>query len=95
MILAKVVGTVVSTVKNDRIIGSKYLLLEKCNQSGEKKGDYLVALDLVGVGNNEMVYVAESTSARETPQTINKPVDAIIIGIIDIIDENDKIVYKK
>ncbi len=95
MNLAKVVGTVVSTVKNDGIKGSKYLLLEKCNQSGEKKGDYLVALDLVGAGNNEMVFIAESTSARETPITINKPVDAIVIGIVDLIDENDKVVYKK
>ncbi|NCO53800.1 MAG: ethanolamine utilization protein EutN [Bacteroidetes bacterium CG02_land_8_20_14_3_00_31_25] len=95
MNLAKVVGTVVSTVKNDGIEGSRYLLLEKCNQSGEKKGNYLVALDLVGAGNDELVFVAESTSARETPITANKPVDAIIIGIIDLIDENEKIVYKK
>ena len=87
MLLAKVVGTIVSTVKNDSIKGSKYLLLEKCNQSGEKKGDYLVALDLIGAGNDELVFVAESTSARETPVTVNKPVDAIIIGIIDLILE--------
>jgi microcompartment protein CcmK/EutM len=95
MNLAKVVGTVVSTIKNDGIEGSRYLLLAKCNQAGEKKDDYLVALDLVGAGNDELVFIAESTSARETPLTANKPVDAIIIGIIDLIDENDKIVYKK
>lgn len=95
MILAKVVGTVVSTVKNDGISGAKYLLIEKCSQSGEKKGDYIVALDLVGAGNNEMVLVAEGSSARETLQTVNKPLDALIVGIIDLIDENDKIVYRK
>ena len=95
MILAKVVGTVVSTVKNDGISGAKYLLIEKCNQSGERKGDYIVALDLVGAGNNEMVLVAEGSSARETSQTVNKPLDALIVGIIDLIDENDKIVYRK
>ncbi|OFX58472.1 MAG: ethanolamine utilization protein EutN [Bacteroidetes bacterium GWA2_30_7] len=95
MILAKVVGTVVSTVKNDGISGASYLLIEKCNQSGDRKGDFIVALDLVGAGNNEMVIVAEGSSARETSQTVNKPLDALIVGIIDLIDENDKIVYRK
>jgi len=95
MILGKVVGTVVSTNKSIDIEGARYLLVEKCNQKGETKADFLVALDLVSAGYNEMVMIAESTSARETPLTQNKPVDAIIVGIIDLIDENDEIVYRK
>jgi len=95
MILGKVVGTVVSTTKSIDIEGARYLLVEKCNQKGEPKSDFLVALDLVSAGYNEMVMIAESTSARETPLTQNKPVDAIIVGIIDLIDENDEIVYRK
>ena len=65
-------------------------LLEK-----KLKNDFLVALDLVSAGNDELVMISESTSARETPTTTNKAVDAIIVGIIDMIDENDKVVYKK
>jgi len=95
MIIGKVVGTVVSTQLSVNIPGAKFLLVDKTNQHGEKKGEYLVALDLVGAGNNELVFISESTSARETPLTINKPIDAIIIGIIDAIDENETIVYSK
>ena len=49
----------------------------------------------MGAGNDELVMIAESTSARETATTANKPIDAIIIGIIDEIDENEKTTYKK
>jgi ethanolamine utilization protein EutN len=82
MILGKVVGTVVSSIKNDSLSGARYLLVEKCNQQGVKKGDYVVALDLVGAGNDELVMVSEGSSA-------------VIIGIIDSIEENETVVYKK
>jgi microcompartment protein CcmK/EutM len=95
MIIGKVVGTVVSSTKNVDISGARFLLVEKTNQSGQSKGDYLVALDLVGSGHNELVMISESTSARETFVTNNKPIDAIIVGIIDLIDENEKLIYKK
>ena len=95
MILGKVKGTVVSSEKNINIPGARFLLIDKCNSKGETKGDYLVALDLTGAGNNEMVMVSQSTSARETPVTKNKPIDAVIVGIIDMIDEYDKVVYRK
>ncbi len=95
MILGKVVGTVVSNSTNIGIDGARFLLIDKCNQQGEKKNDFIVALDLIGVRNDEMVMISESTSARETITTANKPVDAIIIGIVDVIDENEKLTYKK
>jgi len=95
MILAKVVGTVISSTKSDEITGARYLLVEKSNQFGETNDDYVVALDLVGANNNELVMVSESSPARDTLETVNKAVDAIIVGIVDIIDENDKVVYRK
>jgi len=95
MILGKVVGTVVSTKKNVNIDGAKFLLIDICNQSGKKKGDFLVALDLVGAGYDEMVMVSQSTPARETALTQNKPIDAVIVGIVDLIDENEEEVYRK
>lgn len=95
MIIGKVVGTVVSSTITVDIKGARFLLVEKTNQSGQKKGDYLVALDLVGAGHDELVMISESTSARETPVTNNKPIDAIIVGIIDLIDENETSIYIK
>jgi microcompartment protein CcmK/EutM len=95
MVLGKVVGTITSSSIKVEIPGGRYLLVNKCNQAGQVKNDFLVALDLVSAGNDELVMISESTSARETPTTTNKAVDAIIVGIIDMIDENDKVVYKK
>lgn len=95
MELGIVVGTIVSSTKDDKIEGARYLLVDKCNQSGKKKGDYIVALDLIGAGRDEMVLLSTGSSARETEITTNKPIDAAIIGIVDLIDEQEKIVYKK
>jgi carbon dioxide concentrating mechanism protein CcmL len=95
MILGKVVGTIVSSSKNDGMEGSRYLLIEKTDQYGRKKGDFIVAFDPIGVANDELVMVTEGSPARETPLTINKPLDALIVGIVDLIDENDTVVYRK
>jgi len=95
MILGKVVGIITSSSNSIEISGGRYLLVNKCDQKGKLKNDFLVALDLVSAGKDEMVMISESTSARETTTTQNKAVDAIIIGIIDMIDESDKVVYKK
>jgi carbon dioxide concentrating mechanism protein CcmL len=95
MVLGKVVGTVVCSSRNDGIEGASYLLVEKTNQHGEKKGDYLVALDIIGVGHDELVLVSEGSPSRETPLTVNKPFDALIVGIVDSIDENDRLIYRK
>jgi len=95
MILGKVVGTVVAVTNGVDIKGAKFLLINKCDQRAEKKDDFIVALDLVGAGYDELVMVSQSTPARETKITSNKSVDAIIVGIIDVIDENENVVYKK
>jgi microcompartment protein CcmK/EutM len=95
MILGKVVGTVVNSTQNIDISGPRFLLIDKCNQKGERKSDFIVALDLVSAGYDELVMIAESSSARQTPVTNNKPVDAVIVGIVDVIDENEIIIYRK
>jgi microcompartment protein CcmK/EutM len=95
MLLGKIVGTVVSSVRADGFEGARYLLVDKADQHGKTRGDYLVALDFIGANHGEMVMIAESTSARETPLTTNKPVDTLIVGIIDLIDENEKVTYRK
>jgi microcompartment protein CcmK/EutM len=95
MILGKVVGTIVSSQKADGMDGARYLLVNKCNPHFKTRNDFIIVLDLVGANNGELVMISESTSARETPATVNKPVDAIIIGIVDVIDEYDQVVYRK
>jgi len=95
MVLGKVVGTITSSSNSIKISGGRYLLINKCDQKGELKNDFMIALDLVSAGNDELVMISESTSARETTTTTNKAVDAIIVGIIDMIDESDNIMYKK
>jgi microcompartment protein CcmK/EutM len=95
MTLGKITGTVVSSRISVDIEGGRYLLVDKCNQHGIVKGDYVVALDLVGAGPGELVLLTEGSPARETPATVNKPLDALIVGIVDMIDENDKVIYKK
>lgn len=95
MTLGKVVGTIVTHSRNDGMDGSRYLLIARTDQYGFKREDYIVALDTLGVGYDEMVMVTEGSPARETPDTINKPCDALIVGIIDRIDEMGTIVYRK
>lgn len=93
--MGKVVGTIASSTINDGMQGSRYLLIDKTDQFGKQKGDYIVALDVVGAGYNELVMVTEGSPSRETTITNNKPLDALVVGIIDLIDENDIIVYRK
>lgn len=95
MVLGKISGTITSSTNSTDIPGGRYLLVNKCNQQGELKNDFLIALDLVSAGNDEMVMVSQSTAARETTTTRNKAIDAVIVGIVDTIDENEKVVYKK
>lgn len=96
MILAKVVGTVVSTRKESKIEGIKFLLLEKINPTNmQGKGDYLVAMDSVGAGLGEVVFFVAGSSSRLTAVTEGKPSDATIISIVDFIDINGEYVYRK
>lgn len=96
MVLAKVVGTVVSTRKEPKIEGIKFLLLEKIDPSSMKgKKDYLVAMDSVGAGPGEVVFYVSGSSSRMTETTEGKPSDATITAIVDLIDIDGKTVYHK
>ncbi|MGQ9472786.1 MAG: EutN/CcmL family microcompartment protein [Candidatus Caldatribacteriaceae bacterium] len=96
MILARVVGTVVSTRKEEKIQGIKFLLLEKIDPATLKgKGDYLVAMDCVGAGKGEIVFYVSGSSARMTAVTEGRPSDAAIVAIVDEIELDGKIVYQK
>jgi microcompartment protein CcmK/EutM len=95
MITARVCGTVVSSQRSDEISGAKFLLIQKCDASGKKEPEYMVALDSVGAGYGEMVLVSQGSACRQTVLTDEKPIDALIIGIVDLIDQENKVVYQK
>jgi len=96
MQLARVSGTVVSTRKEQRIEGIKFLLLEKIDAATmEGKKDYVVAMDSVGAGIGEVVFYASGSSSRMTTVTDGKPSDAAIIAIVDSIDVKGELVYQK
>ena len=96
MQLARVTGTVVSTRKEQRIEGIKFLLLEKIDAATmEGKKDYVVAMDSVGAGAGEVVFYASGSSSRMTTVTDGKPSDAAIIAIVDLIDVKGETVYQK
>jgi len=90
-----VAGSVVSDTKSESLPAAKYLLVQGCDQTGKLKDDYLVAIDEMGAGAGEMVLVSQGSSARQTESTDKKPIDAVVIGIVDLIDEHGKIAYKK
>ena len=86
MILAKVVGTVVATRKDERLVSNKLLVARPMDPRGRTDGAYLVAVDTVDAGVGETVLIVSGSSARMASGLKDCPVDAAIVGIIDHID---------
>ncbi len=86
MILGKVVGTVVATRKDERLAGSKLLLVQPVQPDGSPRGAPLVAVDTVDAGAGERVLVVGGSSARMAEGMTDRPVDAAIVGIVDTVD---------
>ena len=95
MILAQVLGTVVSTRKDGGLMGLKLLYVREVDATFAPTGNVLVAADAVGAGSDEIVLVAAGSSARMTEVTREKPVDAVICGIVDVIEVGGRDVYLK
>jgi len=90
MILGKVIGTVWSTKKDENLVGSKLLIVRQLDLDFQEKNTFLIAVDSVGAGEGEVVLVASGSSARQTVLTKNKPVDAVIMAIVDKLDVSIK-----
>ena len=86
MQLGKVIGTVWSTRKDEKLVGAKFLIVKQLDLEGKLKDSFTVAVDSVGAGVGEVVLFASGSSARQTVQTKNKPVDAVIMAIVDKLD---------
>ena len=95
MTLAKVVGTVVSTKKEESLNGLKFLVLQQVDLNGNPKAGFVIAADAVGAGVDEMVLYATGSSARQTVVTDKRPCDAVVMAIVDNWEMNGNIKYKK
>ena len=95
MLLAQVLGTVVSTRKDRGLLGLKLLLTREVDGAFKPTGSYVVAADAVGAGADEIVLLAQGSSARMTEVSREKPVDAVIVGIVDTVEMDGKDVYLK
>ncbi len=96
MIIARVVGTVVASQKEPRLEGMKLLLLQPADTAGAvTKGGPVVAVDGVGAGLHDLVLFASGSSARQTEITKDKPVDAVVMAIVDLIEHTGQPGYRK
>ncbi len=95
MLIARVVGSAVSTIKDDKLIGLKLLVVREATHTNELVGRPFVAADAVGAGVGELVLIAQGSSARQTAQTKDKPVDAVIMGILDELEVGGELTFRK
>jgi ethanolamine utilization protein EutN len=86
MLLARIVGTVVATRKDPRLVSNKLLLARPVDPQGKAEGNYLIAVDTVDAGVGETVLVVSGSSARMAAGMKDCPVDAAVVGIVDHVD---------
>lgn len=86
MNIGKIIGTVVSTRKDEKLEGMKLHMVEFVDMEGKPTGNIVVAVDSVGAGEGEIVLTAAGSSARQTWLTEDKPVDAVIMAIVDLVE---------
>jgi microcompartment protein CcmK/EutM len=86
LILGRVIGTVWATRKDENLVGAKFLIVRQINLDYSDTKNFVIAVDSVGAGVGEVVLVATGSSARQTTFTKNKPIDAVIMAIVDKLD---------
>jgi len=95
MLIAKVIGTTVSTIKDEKLTGRKLLLCLQTDEKGEPFGKPFVAIDSVDAGVGDLVLTASGSSARQTTITKDRPVDAVIMAVIDSLEVDGKTTFRK
>lgn len=95
MKFAIVTGNVVCTRKDEKISGTKLLLVQPVNDNLDNDGTAMVAIDSVGAGEGELVLIVTGSSSRMTDITQDRPVDCTIMGIVDYVEKNGKIIFDK
>ena len=95
MKIALVIGSTISTIKDENLNGRKLLIVRETDTTGEIVGDPFVAVDTVSSGTGDLVLVVQGSSARYTQITKDSPVDATIVGVIDSLEESGKVTFRK
>lgn len=95
MILGQVIGSIVSTRKDESLVGLKLLLVQELTVDLAPTGGVVVAADAVGAGVDEVVLCASGSSARLTDVTKDRPVDTVIMAIVDSFDVHGEWRYNK
>lgn len=95
MRIGYVIGTVIATMKDEKLRGRKLLLVQDADLQGKTRGEPFVAVDTVDAGTGELVVITEGSSARQTEFTLNLPVDAVIVAVIDSLQVSGKVTYRK
>ena len=95
MLIARVVGTAVSTIKDEKIKGRKLLIVKQTDPAGKLIGKPFVAVDLVDAREGELVLTGHGSSARQTDLTKDCPVDAVVVAVVDTLDVDGENVFRK
>ncbi len=95
MLIARVVGDVVSTMKDEKIVGRKLLIVREVTTENEIVGKPIVAIDTVDAGVGDVVLIAQGSSARQTNSTKDTPTDAVIFAIVDSLEVEGKVTFRK
>jgi microcompartment protein CcmK/EutM len=95
MQIALVIGSTVSTIKDEALRGRKLLIVRPADTAGRPVGEPYVAVDTVSAGAGDLVLVTWGSSARQTAQTQNAPVDAVIVGVIDSLELGGQVTFRK
>jgi microcompartment protein CcmK/EutM len=95
MLIASVIGTTVSTVKDEKLVGRKLLIVRQTDETGSPVGKPFVAVDTVDAGIGDLVLTCAGSSARQTAITKDSPVDAVVMAVIDSLEVEGKVVFRK
>ena len=95
MLIGRVVGSVVATRKDEQIEGRKLLVVQVHDQHNEPTEQYVVAADSVEAGPGDMVLYATGSSARQTTLTDGRPIDAVVMAVVDSWDLGGENIYEK
>ncbi len=95
MLIALVIGTTVSTIKDETLTGRKLLILRPADEDGVPYGKPYVAVDTLDAGIGDLVLTAHGSGGRQTTITKNSPVDAVIMAVIDHLAVGGKVAYRK
>ena len=95
MRIAIVIGTTVSTIKDEKLVGHKLLILRETDERGEPFGKPYVGVDTVDAGVGDLVLTAHGSAGRQTSFTKASPVDAVIMAVIDHLEVGGEVVYRK